>query len=214
MKLYLDSADLDDVRRAMALGFVDGVTTNPSLIARTGRPGLGVLRDILGMTGGPVWYQVTADSVEGREAQAHEAAALERDRVQVKIPATTENFTLASRLVKQGLHCTLTAVASPAQAYLAALVGASYIAPYVNRLTRQLGDGIAVLRDCAAIVSGSQTQVLAASLKSVDEVVAAVLNGAQNITIPLDMILALGNHPLSQQAIDDFDAALKAVNLP
>ncbi len=208
MAVFLDSADVEDVRQAMALGFVAGVTTNPTLIAQVGREGLDVLRDILSITTGPVFYQVTAETVEGRTAQARQAAAMAPDRVFVKIPATTENLTMAARLVSEGIQCAITAVSHPSQAYLAAMAGAAYAILYVNRLTRQLGDGIAVLRDCAALLRSTPTRVLAASLKSVDEVAAALLGGAQDVTIPLGLILKMGEHELSHQAIADFAAAL------
>jgi transaldolase len=210
MPVYLDSADLDDVRRAQKLGFVEGITTNPALIAGTGRPGPDILRDLLEITGGPVFYQVTAPTVEGRADQAREASHMAPDRVFIKIPATTENFSLAARLVEEGILCAITAASHPAQAYLASLAGAAYAIPYVNRLTRQLGDGIAILRDIAAIVANSQTRAFAASLKSVDEVVAAIMAGAYHVTLPLDLILALGDHELSQKAIEDFEAAMQA----
>ncbi|HTX78620.1 MAG TPA: transaldolase family protein [Longilinea sp.] len=206
MALFLDSAIMDDVRSAMQLGFVTGVTTNPSLIAKAGRPGLMVLRDILDATHGPVFYQVTADAVEERMSQARKAAEFNPQRVIVKIPATTENIAMAYRLTKEGIVCCVTAVSSSAQAYLSAQAGAAYAVPYVNRLTRQLGDGIAVLRDCKAVVAGTSTKILAASLKSPEEVVAAVIAGADDITIPLDVIMKLGDHPLSQKAIEDFAA--------
>lgn len=210
MALYLDSADLNDVQQAMALGFVLGVTTNPTLIAKVGRPGLDVLRDLLRLTQGPVFYQVTAETVEGRAAQAREAASLAPERVVIKIPATTENIALAARLTdRERVRCAITAVSSPAQAYLAVQAGVEFAIPYVNRLTRQLGDGIAVLREVAAIVQGSCTRVLAASLKTPDEVVAAVLAGAHDVTVPLGVILALGEHELSYKAIADFAASVQ-----
>jgi transaldolase len=209
MALFLDSAHIEDVKQALALGFVSGVTTNPALVARTGREGMDILRDILALTPGPVFYQVTSATAEGREAQARAASALAPERVYIKIPATTGNFTLAARLAAGGILCAITAVSHPSQAYLSVQVGAAYTIPYVNRLTRQLGDGIAVLRSVAAVARGTNTRVLAASLKSVDEVMAAAMNGAEDITIPLDLILQLGDHPLSQKAIDDFDAAMQ-----
>jgi len=206
MALFLDSAMMDDVRKAMQLGFVVGVTTNPSLIAKTGRPGLMVLRDILDASHGLVFYQVTADSIEERMAQARKAAEFNPQRVMVKVPATTENMAMAYQLTKEGIMICITAVSGASQAYLAAQAGAVYAVPYVNRLTRQLGDGIAVLRDCKAVVAGTSTKILAASLKSPEEVVAAVIAGAEDITIPLDVMMKLGNHPLTQKAIDDFAA--------
>jgi transaldolase len=207
MAIFLDSADLDQARRALALGYVRGVTTNPMLVARTGRRGLDILDDLLALTDGSVFYQVTAERPDQRAAQAREASARAPQRVVIKIPAASDNFPLAAALADSGVRCAITAVSSPAQAYLAAQVGADYAIPYVHRLTAQQGDGVAVLRDVAAVVRGTRTRPMAASLKTADEVVAAVLAGAEDVTLPLELILALGDHPLSAQAIAEFAAA-------
>lgn len=204
MALFLDSADIQDVRLALGLGFVAGVTTNPSLVAKTGRPALSIIQEILEITVGPVFFQVTAETVEGRAEQARSVFRSAPERLIIKIPATTENLSLAARLKEDGIACAITAVSSPSQAYLATLVEAAYVAIYVNRLTQQMGDGIAVLRDSLAITQETSTRVLAASLKSVDQVLAAILTGASDITIPLDLILKLGEHELSQKAIEEF----------
>ena len=209
MGVYLDSANPDDARRAEQLGYVDAITTNPTLIARTGRPGLEVLAELVEIFGGHVFYQVTAPSVEGRYDQAWEAHEVRPDKVVVKIPASVENLTMAARLIDSGIECAITAVYSPAQAYLAAQVEATFAIPYVNRITRQLGNGLAVVRDVAQILRGTQTAVLAASLKTVDEVVATLLAGAQHVTIPLELILAMGEHELSRQAIEEFNASMQ-----
>ena len=124
--------------------------------------------------------------------------------------ATTENISLAAHLSREGIMCCVTAVASPAQAYLAALSGATYVAPYVNRLTRQMGDGVGVVRRCVEVMKGTPTRVLAASLKSVDEMLEVVLAGAHDITIPLELILQLGDHALSDKALEEFAAAMQA----
>lgn len=206
MALYIDSADVADARRALELGFVTGVTTNPNFIARTGRRGRDVLADLLALGDGPIFYQVTAPTPEGRAAQAREIAALSPARLVVKIPATTANIALTARLAGEGLRCCVTAVSGPAQAYLASQAGAAYVAPYVNRLTRQMGDGLAVVRTIAALLAGTQTRILAASLKSVSEVVETLLAGAHDITLPLDLILALGEHEFSLAALEEFDS--------
>jgi transaldolase len=210
MAVFLDSADPDDARKAQDLGFIEAVTTNPTLIARTGRPGLDVLAELVEIFDGHVFYQVTADSVEARIDQAWEAHEIRPDKVVVKIPATTENFALTAKLTAAGVDCAITAAASAAQAYLAAQVQASFVAPYVNRLTQQVGDGLAVVRDMAAILQGTQTQILAASLKSVDEVIQAMLAGAHHVTIPLDLIMAMGDHEFSARAIAEARAAMKS----
>lgn len=212
MPLFLDSAMLTEVVTAHRLGFVAGVTTNPALIAKTGRPGMDVLAEILQAISGPVFYQVTTEGVEEREAQAHAAAAMAPGRVVIKIPATTENLALTARLAAAGLRCAVTAVSTPAQAYLAAQAGAEFAIPYVNRLTRLLGDGLVVVSGCADVLRGTPTRLLAASLKSADEVVAALRAGAQDLTIPLELIQAMGEHPLSQQAIEEFARAARAAS--
>jgi transaldolase len=206
MALFLDSANADDVRQAVRLGFVAGVTTNPLLVAASGRAAPDVIQDILALTTGPVFYQVTAAEIDALE-QARSMALLAPTRMVIKIPATTENIALAARLENEGISCAITAVASPAQVYLASLAGASYAAVYVNRLTRQLGDGVQVLRECVTVARASSIRVLAASLKSVEEVVAALLAGASDITIPLELILKVGEHDLSRKAIEEFAAS-------
>lgn len=208
MQLFLDSANLDDARRAMELGFVDGVTTNPSLMAATGRLPFDVLDELLEITPGPVFFQMSDHSVEERQQDAYVAAERARDRVVIKLPSNTDNMTLAHKLAADGLQVCITAVSHPSQAMLAGKVGAAYIAPYVNRLTHQMGDGLRVLSDCVKVLEGTPTQVLAASLKSTDEAVAAILAGAPAITIPLDLILALSEHELTQKAIAQFDEAV------
>ena len=210
MSIMLDSANPQDVRRVRELGFVEDVTTNPTLIAKTGRPPLDVLGELVEIAPGHVFYQLTADSVEARYDQAWEAHEIRPDKVILKIPATTENIAMAARLEQHGIECAITAVASPAQAYLAAQAEVAYVIPYVNRLTRTYGDGLAIVRQIAAILQDAEAEVLAASLKSVDEVVGALLAGAQHVTLPLELILALGEHEFSHQAIADFNASMRA----
>lgn len=207
MPLFLDSADIQDIKRAVTLGFVAGVTTNPTLVAKTGRVGLDILQEILSLSHGPVFYQVTADTLDGRFDQAQEAQCLAPERVVIKIPATLENFTLAQRLSGHGVRVCITAVFHPAQAYLSTLVGASYAAVYVNRLSRLRGNGVDVLRECALLLNGSPTRLLAASLKTTDEVVSCLLAGVESVTLPLDLILAMAEDELSLKAIEEFNAA-------
>lgn len=208
MAIYLDSADIEDARRAKALGFVGAVTTNPTHISKTGRPGLDVLRELLTIIDKPVFYQVTAESVEARIDQIWEAHNIRPGRVVIKVPAATDNYTIVSQLAPHGITFCVTAACNAMQAYLAAQVGAAFVAPYVNRLTRQLGDGLAVVRDMASILQGTETRVLAASLKSVYEVTAALMAGAHHVTMPLELIMTLGEHELSRQAIAEFAAQM------
>lgn len=204
MPILLDSARLDDAHAAMALGFVAGITTNPILISQAGRPGLTVISDLLTICPGDVYYQVTAPSVEGRTQQARAASALDPARVLIKIPATTENLAMAAALAQEGVRCAITAVGNAAQAYLCAMAGADYAINYVNRLTRATGDGPEIVRACRQALSGSSTKLLAASLKSPQEVMDAIFAGADDVTLPLDIIRQMGEDTHSQAAIEDF----------
>jgi transaldolase len=206
MSIYLDSANPDDARHAQELGFITSITTNPKIVASVGRPAMELLHELVAIFDGPVWYQVTARTLEGRLDEARKAYAVAPEKVIAKIPITTENMIMVAQLVSEGIPCGVTAVYSPAQVYLAAQAGASYVAPYVNRMTRQLGDGLAVVREMAAILQGTKTEIVAASLKSVQEVSDVLLAGAHHVTIPLDLILQMGDHELSEQAIEEFDA--------
>ncbi|NDJ78242.1 MAG: hypothetical protein GYB65_18490 [Chloroflexi bacterium] len=205
MGIYLDSADPDDARRAQQLVFVEGITTNPKLISQTGQFGLDVLSDLVEIFDGHVFYQVTGATVEARTDEAWQAYKIRPDKVIIKVPTTTENLAMVSRLVPAGIECAMTAVYSPAQAYLAAQVRASFIIPYVNRMTRQIGDtAMGVIRDMVRVLEDTQTQVLAGSFTTVDEVTATLLCGVPHVTMSLDLIKALGEHELSRQAIEDF----------
>jgi transaldolase len=207
MALYLDSASPKDVSRASALGFVVGVTTNPKLLAAAGRPAdelLPALCEALGE--GRVFYQLTAPTVEEREQEAHRIAGLWPGRIGLKIPCTTENLAMLLRLAGEGFVCAVTAVFSAHQTLLACQVGADYVIPYVNRATRQLGDGIALVEEMATVIKATDAtaEILGASFRNLAEVVDATRAGAHHVTVSLDLLEALGDHPLSEQAIQEF----------
>lgn len=209
MTLYLDSASLEDARRVAELGFV-GITTNPRLIARAGRPAEAIIPELCDALGeGLVFYQLTGPTVEQREVEARRFAALRPGRVGLKIPCTTENLALLYRLTGEGFTCAATAIFSAHQALLACQAGADYIIPYVNRCTRLQGDGPALVAEMAAIAeaTGGHAQVLAASFRSLSEVVDTVLAGAHFVSVSLELLLAMGDHPLSDQAIAEFARA-------
>jgi transaldolase len=153
MAIYVDSASPDDVREAVDLGFVVGVTTNPKLLGRVDQPAERLLPELCDIVGdGVVFYQLTAATVEERKREAHHIAGLRRGRIGLKIPCTTENSGLLSDLARERLICGVTAVFSAHQALLACEVGADYILPYVNRATRQLGDGVALVEEIADVI--------------------------------------------------------------
>jgi transaldolase len=209
MALFLDSALIEEARRAAELGFVWGATTNPALMARSERGPVEVIAGFCGLLPGTVFYQLTAKTLVEREAEARRIVEIDPVKVGVKIPCTTENLGLVARLTNEGITCAVTAIFSSHQAYLACEAGADYILPYVNRSTRLQGDGPGLVREMLDIIeaTGSGTELLAASIKTPAEVVETLLVGAHHISLPFDLILSLGEHPLSRQAIADFDRA-------
>lgn len=208
MSLFLDSALPSDARVAMALGFVNGITTNPTLLAKVGREPTDVIAELADICPGPVFYQLTAPTVDQREAEARRMLAL-RPNIGLKIAMTTENMVLAAKFAKEGAEVGMTATYSAGQTYLACEAGVSYSIAYVNRSTKLQGDGLALVSQMRAVVNAcdTQTAIMVASLKSVNEVVQSVLAGAQHVTIPLALLLEMGNHPLSDQAIEEFAKA-------
>lgn len=206
MAIFLDSANLEDAHQVEALAFIGAVTTNPSLIARTGRPGRDVLNDLLAFWDRLLFYQVMADRVDDYIRQARDIYQLAPQQLVIKIPVSLANLQAVERLSRDGIPITVTAVATPAQALLAAQAGARYVAPYVNRITRTGGDGIASVRRMAQLLAGSDTEILAASLKSIEEAEDVVLAGAHHITVALDLIQKMAQHPLTDQWIEQFNA--------
>jgi transaldolase len=205
MALYLDSAEVEEVRQAMALGFVAGITTNPILIARTGRPAQEVIADLCGLCPGEVFYQLTERTPEAMEAEARRFHALSPEQVVLKVPCDLRGLSLVTRISPE-MPCALTAVFSAAQAYLAGEAGARYVIPYVNRATKLCGDGLALVSQMVEVLrrTGRGTEILAASLKSPTEVVAALTHGAHHVTVPLAVILEMAEHRLSTLAIEEF----------
>jgi transaldolase len=205
MSILIDSAVVDEIRQAMNLGWVTGVTTNPTLIAETDRPGGEVIAGILEASRGPVFYQLTAEGPEEQEAEARRLQALAPDRIVLKIPATTDNLALLARL-SPGMPCALTAVYASHQALAGCEAGARYLIPYVDRATRLLGDGLRLVSELAAVAeaAGTATEILAASIKTPEQATSAFLAGADHLTLPLEVIIRMGRHELSDRAIEQF----------
>lgn len=207
MAILLDSASLADAAAAAKLGFVRGITTNPALMAReTEEPLVHLARLLEAFVDGPVCYQPTRSTYEEMNDQARTAAALAPDRVIAKLPATLEAITLAAELRVDGIRSALTAVYSPAQALLAHEAGCVWIIPYVDRAARHSAGAVVVEQAAMLEQLDSQTRILAASLKTAPQVVEAVLDGAHDITAPLDVLRALPAHPLTESAVREFAA--------
>ena len=207
MAILLDSASLDDAAAAARLGFVRGITTNPALMARETKEPLAHLARLLeAFPGGPICYQPTRSSYAEMAEQARAAAALAPDRVVAKLPATLEAITLAVELREEGIDSALTAVYSPAQALLAHEAGCMWIIPYVDRAARHSAGAVVVEQAAILEQLDSPTRILAASLKTAPQVVESILDGAHDITAPLDVLRALPAHPLTESAVREFAA--------
>jgi transaldolase len=208
MGLFLDSARIEEVKKAVGLGFLSGVTTNPTIMAKANDAPMRVIDSICRISPGPVFYQVTAATPEEREREGREFFDICREKVVLKIPATTENMALMARLSKD-IPCAATAVYSGHQTLVACEAGATYVIPYVNRATRLLGDGCKLVVEMAAVLKacGRTAEILAASIKSAEEATQAIVAGADHLTLPMDILLSLGNHPLSDAAIEEFARA-------
>ncbi len=205
MAICLDSAKADEARQAKDLGWVYGVTTNPSLMAKTGMEPEAVLKELAELGFRQVYYQLVSDNLEDMLGEARTAAGIVKDGLVFKVAPTENGF----RFVAKHAHefpCCVTAVFDPAQALVAREAGARYVAVYVNRATKQQGDGLALVGELAKVLAGSQTEILAASLKSTKEAVDACMAGAQHITVPFNVLAGLSRHPLSTQIVGQFDA--------
>ena len=212
MAVLLDSASLEDAATAAELGFVSGITTNPTLMARETAQPLAHLDGLLAVfPRGPICYQPTSSAFSEILDEARAASALAPQRIVIKLPATLEAIRVATPLGGDGVSCARTAVYSPAQALLAHETGCKWVIPYVDRAARQSVGGL-VVDALAAILERLQsgTRILAASLKNTPQVVDAILHGAHDITAPLDVLLGLPAHPLTESAVREFAAAKSA----
>jgi transaldolase len=205
MKIFIDTANIDEIRRAVALGVVDGVTTNPSLVAKEGRPFREVLRDICGAVDGPVSAEVLSLKADEMIPEARELAAL-HENIVVKIPMTTEGLKAVHALSSEGIRTNVTLVFSAPQALLAAKAGATFVSPFVGRLDDQGQNGMDLIGQIVTIYRnyGFDTEVIVASVRHPIHVTEAAMLGADVATIPFKVIEALARHPLTDIGIERF----------
>ena len=205
MKLFLDTANLDEIREAAGIGLLDGVTTNPSLIAKEGAEFKNRIIEICEIVKGPVSAEVTAIDTEGMCAQGGELAKLS-PWVVVKVPTTKAGLKAAKLLVGEGIHVNVTLVFSPAQALLVAKTGATYVSPFLGRLDDIAHVGMELIHDIVTIYRnfGFKTQVLAASLRHPLHIVDAAKAGADVATMPYKVFDQLFKHPLTDKGLDQF----------
>ncbi|MBK8261418.1 MAG: fructose-6-phosphate aldolase [Nannocystis sp.] len=207
MQIFIDTADVREIREAAALGVLDGVTTNPTLVAAVGRPMREVLSEICEIVPGPVSGEVLATTYEGMLAEALELAKIAPNIV-VKIPLIRDGLRVVKVLTSEGIKTNVTLCFSPIQAMLAAKAGATYISPFVGRLDDVGHEGMDVVAQIVEIYNNYafETQVLVASVRSPTHVLQALRMGADVATIPLKVIDQLIKHPLTDVGLARFIA--------
>lgn len=206
MKFFIDTADLDEIRDLAATGLVDGVTTNPSLIAKNGGDFLEVIKQICAVVPGPVSAEVTATDHETMLAEGRHLAKL-ADNVCVKVPLTPDGLKTCKALSEEGTKVNVTLCFSPAQALLAAKAGASYISPFIGRLDDIGTEGMELIGQIVEIYANYpdlQTEVLVASVRSPMHVVESARLGADVATLPPAVLRSLFKHPLTDKGLDAF----------
>jgi transaldolase len=212
MKIFIDSGDLNEIRDAVAMGVVDGVTTNPSLVAKAGRPLAALIADICEIVDGPISAEVLATECDGIVREGRVLAKIHRNVV-VKVPLIAEGIKAVKIFSQEGIKTNVTLCFSAPQALLAAKAGATYISPFIGRIDDIGGDGMELIRQLVQIYDnyGFATQVLAASIRHPVHVVEAALAGAHVGTLPHKVILQLLEHPLTSSGLEKFLADAKKI---
>jgi transaldolase len=205
MRFFIDTADIGEIREAQAMGLIDGVTTNPSLVAKTGRKFRDVLGDICDVVKGPVSAEVTSVDHDGIMKEARELAAL-KPNIVVKIPLLPEGLKAVRTCASEGIKTNVTLCFSATQALLAAKAGASYISPFVGRIDDISAEGMEVVQDIVQIYRNYdfQTEVLVASVRGPVHVLQAARMGADVATCPFSVLVQLTKHPLTDLGLKKF----------
>ena len=205
MQLFLDSTDVAAIKDLAATGLVDGVTTNPTLIAKSGRPMAQVIAEICGVIEGPVSAEVAAQDTAGMLDEGRKLAAI-APNVVIKVPLTRDGLIACREFTHEGISTNVTLCFSAAQALLAAKCGASYISPFIGRLDDVGADGMDLIVEIRAIYDNFDydTEILAASIRTPTHVTNAAIAGADCATIPPYVFNALFKHPLTERGLDQF----------
>ncbi|MBU2537240.1 MAG: fructose-6-phosphate aldolase [Proteobacteria bacterium] len=205
MKFFIDTANIEEIKKAVDMGMVDGVTTNPSLIAREKKPFKKIIKDICKIVDGPISAEVVALDAEGMVREGRELAAI-HENIVVKIPMTTEGLKAVKQLADKKIRTNVTLIFSASQALMAAKAGAAYASPFVGRLDDISQNGMDLISDIMNIYDnyGYATEVIVASIRNPIHVVDAALLGAHIATIPFKVIAQLARHPLTDLGIEQF----------
>ncbi len=213
MKFFIDTANVKEIRDAASLGILDGVTTNPSLVAREGKDFHGVLREIVSIVNGPISAEVTSTNKEEMLDQGRELARIHPNIV-VKVPMTLEGLLCCKIFRSEGIKVNVTLCFSPSQALMAAKAGATYISPFVGRLDDISHDGMELIAQIRTIYDnyGYETEILAASMRHPRHIVDSALAGAVFVTLPYSVVTQLIKHPLTDIGQDKFLSDWKKLN--
>lgn len=207
MKIFIDTANVEEIRKASKLGILDGVTTNPSLVAKEGRTVKDVVEEICSIVDGPISAEVMGLKAEEMVSEGRELSKLHKNIV-IKIPMCAEGLEAVSILSKEGIRTNVTLIFSAQQALLAAKAGASFVSPFVGRLDDIGNGGIQVVADIAEIFNyyGIETEIIAASIRNPMHVLECAKAGADIATIPYKVIMQMIKHPLTDAGIEKFVA--------
>jgi transaldolase len=205
MKFFIDTASVEEIKTAMEMGMVDGVTTNPTLIAKTGKPFPEVVKEIVSLVPGPVSLEVVSLDTQGMVDEARQLAKL-GDNVVIKIPMTVEGLRAVRILRAEGIKTNVTLVFSALQALLAAKAGANYVSPFVGRLDDVGHEGMELVSEILQIYDayGFETEVIVASVRHPQHVLQSALLGADIVTVPFKVIKQLAKHPLTDVGLERF----------
>jgi len=205
MKFFIDTADVTEIREAHALGLVDGVTTNPSLIAKSGRKFKDVIKEIVSIVDGPISAEVISLDAPGMIKEAKELVKIHKNIV-IKLPMTPEGLKACKTLTDKGIKTNVTLIFTPMQALLAAKAGASYVSPFVGRLDDISQDGMGIIEEIRTIFDnyGYMAEIIVASVRNPIHVLDSALIGADIATIPYSVMIQLAKHPLTDAGIEKF----------
>jgi len=205
MKFFIDTANIDEIKKGLELGMVDGVTTNPSLVSKEQRPFSEILADICALVDGPISAEVISLDAEGMVSEARELAAI-NENIVIKIPMCEEGLKAVKRLAAENIKTNVTLIFSSVQALLAAKAGATYVSPFVGRLDDIALDGMELISDIMTIFANYSlpTEVIVASIRSPQHVAQSALIGADIATIPYKVIAQLAKHPLTDIGMEKF----------
>jgi transaldolase len=212
MKIFMDTADVGEIREAAAMGMVDGVTTNPSLIAKTGKPFKQVIKEICDIVDGPISAESVSEDAEGMMKEAREFSKI-HDNVVVKIPMTAEGLKATKMCTAEGIKTNVTLVFQSIQGLLAAKAGATYVSPFIGRLDDICQEGMDMVADLTTMLRNYnyKTEVIVASIRHPIHVVQSALIGADIVTLPFKVFNTLVKHPLTDSGIEKFLADYKKI---